>query len=90
MRNEYRGLGFEANILIFMHGKDRILRRRFMDEGGFNFTSAKNALERLESVGLTEYQAVGDYRGSVYWSLTDKGKDVAKTFKELDDRIRNE
>lgn len=84
----YRGLGFDAEVLLFLYREKRVVRRAFKD-AGFSYVGAQNALERFESVGLTQYEAVGDYRDTVYWSLTPKGERAAEMLAELDDFIRN-
>ena len=89
MVQTYSGLGFETRILLFLLDNGRVVRRRFK-EAGFGYPEANKALERLESVGLTKYDAVGDYRDTVYWDLTEKGLKVARTLKELDEFIRKE
>lgn len=84
----YKGLGFDAEILLFLYRNGRMVRRAFK-EGGFSYEGAKNALERFEDVGITKYEAVGDYRDTVYWSLTDKGMKAAAMLTAVDDFIRN-
>lgn len=85
----YKGLGFDAEILLFLYRNERVVRRAFK-ENGFSYDGAKNALERFEDVGITQYEAVGDYRDTVYWSLTEKGKKAAEMLAELDEYIRSE
>ena len=83
----YEDLGYNAKILLFLLENGRVVRSKF--KKSFNYYSAKTALEDLESVGLTLYEAVGDHRDTVYWSLTEKGIEVAQRIKDLDDFIRN-
>lgn len=84
---DYRGLGFDAEILLFLYRNGRVVRRAFK-EGGFSYDGAKKALERFEDAGLTKYEAVGDYRDTVYWSLTEKGEKAAEMLAALDEFIR--
>lgn len=84
----YEGLGFNVRLLLFLLENGRIKRSEVKKE--FNYYSAKAALEDFASVGLTEYEAVGDHRDTVYWSLTEKGTKVARTLRDLDDFIRSE
>lgn len=82
----YDGLGFNVKLLLFLLDNGRIKRSEV--KKAFNYYSAKAALEDLESVGLTKYEAIGDHRDTVYWSFTEKGTKVAQTLKDLDDFIR--
>jgi hypothetical protein len=73
-------------ILLLEYGK--ILRSSIQRKYGFNYRSGVTAFDYLEKLGLTLYEAKGDRLDTVYWSLTEKGMEVAERLKELDEYIR--
>ena len=82
---EYEGLGNTIEILLLLLDRKEMKRSDFKIK--FNYNTAKNILERLESVKLTKHKALGDRRDTVIWSLTDKGIVVAKRARELENYI---
>jgi len=88
MGKVYDGFGIDAKVILFLFEKGRVVRRSFQT-AGFNYAGAMNALERFETVGITQYEAVGDHRDTVYWSLTEKGKKAAQMLADLDAFIRS-
>ena len=87
---EYTGFGADAKILILLlkHGKTK--RSDFKHVYGMNYNTAKASLEYMETWKLTEYEALGDRRDTVYYSLTEKGKKVAQMLSEIDEYIRSD
>ena len=82
---EYNGLGNTVEILLLLLERKEMKRSDFKVK--FNYNTAKNILERLESVKLTKHKALGDRRDTVIWSLTDKGIEVAKRARDLENFI---
>lgn len=85
----YEGLGIDAKIILYLADKGKVVRRTIRDETGISYAAIKAALERLEDEKLTKYEALGDYRDTVYWSLTEKGEKAAAMLAAVDDFIRN-
>lgn len=77
-------------LAIMLDEGGRVKRSDFRKKYSMNYDTAKLALERLEAWRLVTYEAVGDRRDTVYWSLTEKGVKVAESLKEIDEYIRNE
>ncbi|MGE4212422.1 MAG: hypothetical protein AB7E75_03545 [Candidatus Methanomethylophilaceae archaeon] len=75
-----------ALLILFRHGK--VKRSDFEKKYGFSYRTASAACERLEDLGLTKYEALGDRRDTVYWSLTEKGEKAAEMLAALDEFIR--
>lgn len=86
---QYDGLGIDAKVLLYLSRRGKVVRRTIRDETGISYAAIKTALERMEDVGMTHYEAVGDYRDTVYWSLTEKGEKAAAMLAAVDDFIRN-
>jgi len=84
---EYEGLGNTVEILLLLLERKEMKRSDFKIK--FNYNTAKNILERLESVKLTKHKALGDRRDTVIWSLTEKGIEVAKRARDLENYISN-
>ena len=89
MASCYEGFGFDSRIILYLSGKGRVIRRTIRDETGISYAAVLTTLERMENAGLTKYEAVGDYRDTVYWSLTEKGEKAAEMLAALDEFIRN-
>ncbi|MCL1979001.1 MAG: hypothetical protein FWG60_02445 [Methanomassiliicoccaceae archaeon] len=85
---EYDGLGSKVKILV------QLLKEKEMKRSDFtkitNYDSAKKILERLQFAGLTESEAKGDYRDTVIWRLTEKGKKVAEMLVEVEKVIASD
>lgn len=81
-------LTIETKVLLILRNGKRMIRSYFTKEYGMNYITVKSALETLENMGLTKYEALGDRRDTVYWSLTEKGEKAAKMLAALDEFIR--
>lgn len=82
-------LTMETKVLLILRNGNKIIRSYFTKEYGMNYITVKLALETLEDMGLTRYEALGDRRDTVYWSLTEKGEKAAEMLAALDEFIRN-
>lgn len=78
-----------SRLLVLLLEEGRILRSSVQKIHGFDYRAAKSAFEYLERSDLVIYEAVGDRRDTVYWSLTDKGMRVAHMLVEVDNLIKN-
>ena len=80
----------ETKVLLILRQENKVMRSYFTKEYGMNYITVKLALETLENMGLARYEALGDRRDTVYWSLTEKGERAAEMLAALDDFIQNE
>lgn len=85
---EYQGLGSTVDILLILLEKGQMTRREFMAVTSYD--SAMKILRRLQTVGLTDAEEVGDRRDTIIWRLTPKGEKAAKMLKEVEDFIKEE
>lgn len=85
---EYQGLGSTVDTLLILLERGQMTRREFMAVTSYD--SAMKILRRLESVGLTEWEELGDRRDTMIWRLTPKGEKVAKMLKEVEQFIEKE
>lgn len=89
MTKAFSDCALEYRVLAILSKNKKLLRSDFTKTFGINYITVKSALENLEDMGLTKYEALGDRRDTVYWSLTDKGKKAAEMLSDLDEFIRN-
>jgi len=82
--------GPDARVLMLLLEHDRINRSAFQSVYRMNIDAAKNSLNYFRSLGLTDFEEIGDRRDTMVWFLTDKGKIAAKLLAELIDLIENE
>ncbi len=83
MSLQYEEFSPDARVLDMLLEKGPMKRRTFQ-ESGINYNTAINALRRLETVGLTEWEDLEDRYGTMIWRLTPKGEEAAKKIRELD------
>lgn len=89
MNDDLSKQGSPTRLLVVLLSKGRVTRSSVSKKYGMDYRAAVAAFEYLEKLGLVLYEALGDRRDTVYWSLTEKGEKAARMLAELDEFIRN-
>jgi len=89
LNGEFTGFCVDTKMLVILLKEEDVRRSAFSTIHKINYNTAKSALDRLEALDLVIYDAKGDRRDTVYYSLTEKGKKAAQMLADLDEFIRN-